>query len=209
MMKLYDISTPISQEMVVYKNKEEKKPHIQTLSSHEEGKMHETRVALDLHTGTHVDFPLHALAKGKVSHQYPIEQFMGKALVVDCTLCKEAIHYDDVAHLPIKDYDFILFKTQVSPLTSFDFEFIYLAEDAAIHLAQFPLKGVGIDALGIERNQPHHESHRQLLGSDILIYEGLALSEIKPGPYTFMGFPLAIQNVEASLVRALLMDINL
>ena len=41
--------------------------------------------------------------------------------------------------------------------------------------------GASIDSLGIERNQPQHETHRTLLGNKIMILEGLRLKHVEEG----------------------------
>ena len=66
--------------------------------------------------------------------------------------------------------------------------------------------GVGIDSLGIERSQPGHETHKTLLGNSIMILEGLRLKEVVEGKYILIAAPLNIPGVEASPVRAFLMD---
>ena len=73
-------------------------------------------------------------------------------------------------------------------------------------LASRKIKGVGIDSLGIERNQPDHATHKILLGNGIHILEGLRLKNVKEGEYTLIAAPLNIKNVEASPVRALLVE---
>lgn len=205
-MKLYDISMTIHENMVVYKNKENKKPKLTTVATHTENNMHETDISLNLHTGTHMDFPLHAIKNGKVSDDYSIDDFYGKALVIDCTLCSDSITLKDVEVFDISKFDFVLFKTKIENIDTFDFEFIYLSIEAANYLSKFKLKGVGIDSLGIERNQPDHSSHITLLSKDILIYEGIDLTNISSGSYTFIGMPIKFQNTEASLVRAILIE---
>ena len=85
-------------------------------------------------------------------------------------------------------------------------DFIYLAESGARYLVDKGVRGVGIDALGIERNQLGHPTHKLLLANGIYILEGLRLKEVKEGSYTLIAAPLNIIGVEASPVRALLLD---
>ncbi|MGQ9473856.1 MAG: cyclase family protein, partial [Candidatus Caldatribacteriaceae bacterium] len=73
-------------------------------------------------------------------------------------------------------------------------------------LAEKKLKGVGIDALGIEREQKDHATHRILLSQDILIFEGLALQTVSPGWYYFMAFPLKVQKGDGAPARAVLVQ---
>ena len=65
---------------------------------------------------------------------------------------------------------------------------------------------MGTDGLGIERGQENHETHKILLGNDIHIIEGLNLFEIVSGEYTLIALPIKIEGVEASPVRAVLVE---
>ena len=49
--------------------------------------------------------------------------------------------------------------------------------------------GAGIDSLGIERNQPNHETHKTLLSNKIMILEGLRLKHVEEGPYVLIAAP--------------------
>jgi arylformamidase len=56
-----------------------------------------------------------------------------------------------------------LLKTANSAQQHFDFSFIFLDASGAEYLAKKNIAGVGIDALGIERDQEGHPTHRALL----------------------------------------------
>ena len=198
---MIDITMKIKPTMKVYKNKEEKKPIFKVVS---ESPVYETDLNLNLHTGTHIDFPKHMIEGGKTSKDYGIDQFTGKCYVVDVTFLNRRILKKDITSIKLATYDFIIFKTKNSYEKEFNPEFVYLSEEAAEVLSASPLKGVGIDALGIEREQPGYPTHRLLLGNDILIYEGLDLRNIEEGVYEFIGLPMKIDDVEASPVRAIL-----
>ncbi len=60
-MKIHDISMPIHYEMTVYKNKEEKRPLLRTVQDHVTASAYESRIDMEMHTGTHVDAPLHMI----------------------------------------------------------------------------------------------------------------------------------------------------
>jgi arylformamidase len=87
-------------------------------------------------------------------------------------------------------------------------KFVFLGESGAGFLSKRFLKGVGIDSLGIERDQPQHPTHRLLLENDILIFEGLVLSHVNPGFYWFSGYPLKIKAADGSPIRAFLRTIS-
>lgn len=203
-MKLYDISMVIREDMPVYKNYESKKPRFEVASNHEENGHFETNIHMNLHTGTHIDFNLHMIKDGSTSSDIVLSDYITEAKVFDLTHIEDHITKKDIEHLYINKGDFVLFKTKNSFDTVFNPNFIYVSEDAAIFLANQNVKGVGIDALGIERNQPGHKTHKVLMAKDIIILEGIVLKDITPDEYTLIALPLRLENRDASMVRAVL-----
>jgi arylformamidase len=202
-MKIIDITAPIYQGMPVYKNKPEKQPQISTVTN---AHVTESRISLDLHTGTHVDAPLHMMNEGSTIETLPIERLVRTCKVFDLTSVSERITKQDIENLSIQAEDFVLFKTQNSFDEGFNFEFIYVAEEAAQYLAEVGISGVGIDALGIERAQEGHPTHRALMGKDIIIIEGIQLRNVEAGDYFMVAAPLKLQGVDASPARILLLE---
>lgn len=204
-MEIHDLSPEISEEMAVYKNNPEKKPKIKATRTIQEGS-NESRLEIELHSGSHVDAPCHFLQNGATIEKINLDKFMGKALVLDFTAIKNSIKKSDLENskLKIKEDYIILLKTKNNSEKTFDFEFTYLEKSGAEFLASKKIKAVGIDSLGIERNQPNHETHKILLQAGIPVFEGLDLSRVKQGRYLFYGLPLRIKNGDASPVRAVL-----
>lgn len=205
-MKIHDISMEISEDMQVYKSREEKKPKIINQYNFKNSSVYESQIDLNLHTGTHIDAPLHAIENGPITEDYNLNRFYGKCLVIDLTEIDDKISKDDLLKYDIERDIFIIFKTKNSLVESFKKDFIYLDESGAKYLVDNEIKGVGIDGLGIERNQEGHPTHKLLLSNDIPILEGLRLKNIKSGIYTISAFPIKIKEVEASLVRAVLIE---
>jgi len=201
MMHWISVSLPVSEHMAVYKNLIEKRPVIETTRTFSSNGMHESTLHLPLHTGTHVDYPLHALPQGKCSSDYKRFPVQFSARIVDfADDPPENIGLAQVREIPMDGLDAVFFKTHNAPLEVFDSLFPWLTSEAASWLAQHPLLFVGIDHLGIERSQPGHETHLRLLSRDILIIEGLELSWIKSGIHQFTAFTLGILGVEAEPV---------
>jgi arylformamidase len=203
MYKIYDISVPIYCGMPVYKNKPEKQPHLETVSN---GYVSETRLSLDVHTGTHVDAPLHMIIQGDTMESIPLEHLVGQCRVFDLTHAEEAITLQDIEHLSDIEGEFILLKTRNSQDQIFNPDFIYLKEDAALFLVEQKVRGVGIDSLGIERSQPGHPTHKALFGSNIIIIEGLQLSDVPEGVYFMVAAPLKLQGTDAAPARVILIE---
>tara|TARA_Y100000310_G_C20589356_1_gene767148 strand:- start:56 stop:679 length:624 start_codon:yes stop_codon:yes gene_type:complete len=203
-MKIHDISLTISEDMAVYKDKSEKKPKIDITRTIKEGS-NESKLHIESHTGTHADSPFHMLNSGKKLDKLDLNSFIGECIVLDLTSTVE-ITNKELENADIKDNDIVILKTKSKSENKFDFEFPYLEKSGAEFLSTLPIKAVGIDSLGIERNQPDHESHIYLFKKNIQIIEGLELSNINPGRYFFIGLPLKIKDGDGSPIRAILIE---
>jgi arylformamidase len=150
-----------------------------------------------------VDAPLHYLKDGEDVASLSPEKLIGLCRVVDFTNIEEFITEDDIVGMDFSEIDFVLFKTRNS-IESRPVDFVYIDASAAEILKGKNLKGVGIDALGIERNQEGHPTHKTLLKEGLLIIEGLVLKNVSPGEYLLIVLPLKIRSAEAAPARALL-----
>lgn len=64
------------------------------------------------HTGTHIDSPRHMLEGGKSLDQFPIDQFTGRAMVIDCRGKNEiSLNFLQRFKSKIASIDFVLFFT--------------------------------------------------------------------------------------------------
>ncbi|MEN3186503.1 MAG: cyclase family protein [Atribacterota bacterium] len=206
-MELIDISLELSNETPTYRGRKEKKPSITVIRTLEQG-ANEMRLNLETHTGTHVDAPLHMLSDATSIDQIPLTQFMGFAYLA------EIRHVPVITEKELRSFEpflsretFLLIKTDNSFQDLNRDDFVYLNHSAAQFLADKNPKGVGIDALGIERNQPEHVTHQTLLSRGILIFEGLYLKEVNPGWYYFIAFPLKVKNGDGAPTRAVLIRV--
>jgi arylformamidase len=196
-MKIYDVSMTIHKDIQVYKNKPEKKPIISIASDFSTGSSHETSLSMNLHTGTHMDFPLHMIPNGDTSDTLDLNRLITKVKVFDMMHLKDGISQTDLTHLDIEQGDFILFKTRNSEEETFNFEFIYIKEDAAAYLASRNISGVGVDGLGVERDQAGHPTHKIFFQHDIIIIEGLRLKAVAKGTYQMYALPIKVTHSDA------------
>lgn len=204
---VHDISMQISSDMTVYKNRDENRPVVETVRSFEDSDAFESRLSMNLHTGTHIDMPLHMLEGGDTADNLDISRLITPCKVLELTGVEDRITSEHLKGKDISSGDFIIFKTVNSYSEEFNPEFIYLSHDAAVYLAQKGISGVGIDSLGIERAQSGHPTHKELLKNGIIILEGLRLKEVPEGEYTLVALPLNIKGAEATPVRAILLEI--
>lgn len=202
---MYDVTMTINKEMQVYKNRESKKPVFTVAGAKKHGdSTNETDVKFNVHTGTHVDFPRHVYDDGATSKAFDITTFMRPVKVFDLTDVSDGISVSDLEKLTINAGDFILFKTTNSFSEDFLFDFVYLKADGARYLAHKKISGVGIDALGIERDQAGHPTHRALIDEHIWIIEGLRLKDVPSGDYDMIALPLKLDDVDALPLTVLL-----
>ncbi len=204
-MNIIDISWPITEDITAYKNRRMVK--FDYTRNFEEHQVRESIITLGSHSGTHVDAPSHFLPTNNGIETIVLNQLMGPARVIDMMQVCDGITKDDLAVHEIKKDEIILLKTRNSmrhATESFDAEFIFLEKSGAAYLASCGIKCVGIDYLGIERNQLAHETHAALLAHNIPIIEGLRLEHVLPGEYTLICLPLAIVGLEAAPARAIL-----
>lgn len=202
-MKMYDVTGETFEGMAVYKDKPEKQPKINQLTN---GYVTETRLEMDVHTGTHIDAPLHMIVDGETFESISLDKLVGACKVVDVTGVEGGISKADLKRFQIQKDDFILLKTKNSFEEHFNFDFVYLAADGADYLAELGIRGVGTDALGIERSQEGHPTHKTLFANDIIIIEGLRLKEVQQGDYFMVAAPLKLVGTDAAPARVLLFE---
>lgn len=162
------------------------------------------------HAGTHVDAPLHFVAKGASIDQVPLSALMGRARVIECSPDAQAIDAAELSKHNWRGAERILFRTRNSRNAwmidpNFHQDFTYIAPDAAQLLADSGVRLVGIDYLSAEKfGAPEARTHQILLGRDIPIVEGLDLRQVQAGEYDFIILPLRVVGHEAAPARALL-----
>lgn len=203
--RIYDISMTVEPSMQVWKNNEQKRPRIDNVSNHDEGRPHESVLSFNVHTGTHVDAPLHMIPDGATIETIPLDSLCGPARVLDLTHVRGCIAKDDLLPFAIQRGERLLLKTTSSLTEAFDPEFPFLRHDGAAYLAETGVRLVGIDALGIERAQPDYPTHRSLMRGGVVIVEGLRLKDVEPGNYTLVVAPLKLTGIDAAPARAFLL----
>jgi arylformamidase len=202
-MKMYDVTGTIFEGMTVYKNKPEKQPK---MNQETNGYVTETRLEIDVHTGTHIDAPRHMVVDGDTFETISMDDLVGQCKVFDLTQVEDGISKKDLEKFEIQKDDFVFFKTKNSFEDNFNFDFIYLAQDGAQYLSEIGVRGVGIDTLGIERSQEGHPTHKTLFAKKIIIIEGLRLKEIHQGEYFMVAAPLKLEGTDGSPARVLLFE---
>ena len=205
--KIIDISWPVLPSMTAYKNN--RMVEFKSTKIFERDAARESVVTLGAHTGTHVDAPSHFMRDGRTIDQLDLASLIGPWTVIDMAHIQEKITAEDLATCDLQEGGMILFKTKNSALAPTDLfcqQFVYLDATAAQFLVSKKLRCVGIDYLGVERNQPGHETHTMLFEAGAVIIEGLRLQAVEPGEYFLCCLPLALEGLEAAPARAVLLQ---
>ncbi|MGE5594192.1 MAG: cyclase family protein [Betaproteobacteria bacterium] len=204
-LRVCDVSMDVRPGMPVYKDQERRQPVFETVSTYADGAL-ETRLHLDSHTGTHLDAPSHMIPGGRHVHELPPEALVGECRVLALDHVEERITQADLREQGVRAGEFVLLKTRNSRAAAFDPGFVYLGRDGAEFLAGLPARGVGIDALGIERDQPGHPSHIALFRAGVLVLEGLRLAGVAPGRYLLVIAPIKLVGTDAAPARVYLLE---
>jgi arylformamidase len=176
------------------------------------GRSEVARLELSSHVGTHLDTPSHFLPEGRRVGDYPPERFVLPARVADIPGAA-VVSAGDLEHVELAEGQALVLKTDNSATGRcrsgrFEEGFVAIDESAAEWLADRRVPLVGIDYLSIEpyRQGPHpHRVHVTLLEADVLILEGLDLTDVPAGEYLLSCPPLRIPAAEATPVRAMLL----
>ncbi|HRZ87065.1 MAG TPA: cyclase family protein [bacterium] len=208
-MKIYDISTTLSEETLIWPNDP---PFSRSVAkSVDKGNNSNVSVVtMGTHFGTHVDPPRHIYLDGRGVDALPLDALVGPAVVVDAGDAG-MIEEDLVQSIPASERR-ILFRTantlrlEAEPRAFFK-DFVALTEGAARLLAERKALLVGIDYLSIEAaGMKTHPVHRVLMDAGTVIVEGLALAAVPAGRYTVVCAPLKLKDGDGAPSRVFLLD---
>jgi arylformamidase len=196
-MKIFDVSVPIRTGMVTYPG--DPQVRLERVDSIADGApANVSKLDFGVHSGTHVDAPVHFIDGAAGVEQLPLDVLLGPCLVV----AVEGLSVDDVAGAP-EEAERVLFKTPNSELwaqNEFPEEFARLDGEGAQLLVDRGVKLVGVDWLSVGDEAAHHI----LLGAGVVPLEGLDLRGIEPGDYFLVAAPLKIEGSDGAPARVLL-----
>lgn len=208
-MKIYDVTVPLAPEIPVYPG--DPAFQIKQLSCLEHGDICTvSQLSFGSHTGTHVDPPSHFVAGGITLDQLSLDVLIGKARVVDAGAV-DAIDATTIARANLAGVERVLFKTRNSKLwqrgeKEFDENFVYIEAEAAQMLVELGVKLVGIDYLSVEKF--NFDAPATLLRNNVIIIEGLNLSEVAEGEYELICLPLKIKGGDGGPARVVLRELT-
>ena len=187
--------------------------HIDRIKDHAKGDgLVLSHMDLGVHTGTHMDAPLHFVAGGETIDHMPLDATVGEARVIEIS-DPESVKREELLGADIQEGERILFKTANSVTAwntdEFQKSFVYISRGAAEFLAKARVKTVGVDYLSVGGfYKDGAETHHALLGAGIWVIEGLNLTPLHTGKWDLVCLPLKLAGAEGAPARAMARPIS-
>ncbi len=172
-----------------------------------------SRLNMDVHTGTHIDAPWHFIQSGATVEALELGMLIGPARVEALPEVSSITALDlETLQIP-PGTERLLLQTRNSKLWSaedsqFREDFVALTSDAAQWIVNHGIGLVGIDYLSVQRFSDGPLTHKLLLGASVIIVEGLDLSGVQPGLYELCCLPLKLVGADGAPARAVLREMN-
>ena len=194
-MKIYDISQEIF-TCEVYPG--DPAPEKRVLSSIDSGGLYNlTAFSMCAHNGTHIDAPFHFIKDGKSVDAVEMSAFIGKAYVAEhqsplsggdaMAIIEKAKREDPEAAKRI------LIKGAA-----------VVSSDAARVFASSNILLLGNESQTVGPEDAPMEVHLILLSAEVVLLEGIRLSEVPEGAYFLNAAPLNLSGADGSPCRAVL-----
>jgi arylformamidase len=167
-----------------------------------------SHLAMGVHSGTHMDGPVHFVHGAHGLDEMPLSATMGPARVVEIA-DPHSITAEELARHEPREGERLLFRTRNSErcwdVESFVEDFVHVTEPAARLLANAKVRTVGIDYLSVGAYEGDGAAvHRILIDAGIWIIEGLNLAATRPGRYDLICLPVKLQGSDGAPARAIL-----
>ena len=196
-MKIYDISQEVF-SCRVYPG--DPVPEKKAISLMEKGELYNlTAFSMCAHNGTHIDAPFHFIRDGKTVDAICLEIFVGMAYVAE-------------HHGIVSGNDAIEIIEKANVLNPEAAKRILIKGPAVVSLeAAKEVASRGVLLLGNESQTVGPEDapmavHQVLLGSNVILLEGIRLAEVSEGIYFLNAAPLNLFGADGSPCRAILID---
>src|SRR5437588_6432656 len=184
-MKLIDVSVPLDANLPTYPgNTPYTLEPIKRLARGDSSNV--SSVHMSAHCGTHVDAPRHFFDAAPGAEALPLDMLVGRARVIDVS-GRGGIGADELAATDLSEEVRVLIRTPNSRLwgsAEFRTDYAGVTESGAKYLVEHGIKVVGVDYLSVEQlRKPGAPAHHVLLGSGVIVIEGLNLRDVEPDVY--------------------------
>ena len=194
-MKIYDISQEVF-GCEVYLG--DPKPEKRVISSIESGDSYNlTAFSMCAHNGTHIDAPSHFIKNGKSVDSIPLCKTVGQAYVAEyCgVLSAETAKsiLENAKNINPESAKRLLIKGNAT-----------VSAEAARVFADEGVYLVGNESQTVGPTDAPAEVHRILLAQEVVLLEGIRLSEVSEGVYFLSAAPINLANSDGAPCRAIL-----
>lgn len=171
-----------------------------------------SRMAMSVHTGTHIDAPVHFLPGTTGVDTLPLDILIGPAQVFHLPDSVDALTADVIAGTGLKKgTQRVLFRTRNSLYwekgeNRFQTAFVGIPLDGAQYLVDQGVRLVGIDYLSVSPFKKSRPTHETLLKAGMVVVEGVNLSGISAGEYQLIALPLRLGGSDGSPARVVLVE---
>ncbi len=160
-------------------------------------------ISMSVHTGTHLDTPLHYFSRPLHVADFPVDQFCGPAKVFDC-IGIDPIQLTPAMQQQIQTGDIVLFRTGFDLFWGTDkyyADYPVVDDTVADFLISKGIKIVGVDAAGPDKSP--YPLHKKFFESDICLLENLCNLDklLEKETIELFAFPLKLL-ADSSPVRA-------
>jgi len=209
-MPIYDVTVGISPTLPVWPNNPG--VELERMNKIEAGaNSNVSRLALGVHSGTHVDAPVHFIQGAAGVETLKLEVLLGPAYVLDLPGIARVTAPDLASAKIPADTQRLLIKTRNSEFWArgdkeFHTDYVGVGADAAEWLVQRGLQLVGVDYLSVAPWKESVPTHTILLKAGVVVVEGLNLSDVKSGMYELICLPLKLVGSDGAPARAVLVE---
>jgi len=172
-----------------------------------------SQVTMSVHTGTHVDAPIHFIADSPGVEMLPLDALVGPCLVCAVHPAGRLIAAEDLDALSLPvGTERLLLKTTNSDIwrrqgAAFSSDFVALSAEGARWIVEHGIRLIGVDYLSVEPfDNKEPVVHRTLLAAGVIALEGVDLGAIAPGGYTLACLPLKLAGSDGAPARAVLIE---
>lgn len=150
------------------------------------------------HNGTHVDAPYHFLNDGKTINQVDLDKFIGPAYVFEHEGNIEKEDAENIIKAAKKCSEEVAKRILVKGNVT-------VTKEAAKVFAREKLKLFGNESQTVGPEDAPMEVHLIMLGEEIVLLEGIRLSDVEEGEYILNAAPLNLGGSDGAPCRATLM----
>jgi arylformamidase len=167
-----------------------------------------SRLDFGVHSGTHVDSPVHFIDGAPGVEAVDLDALVGPALVVDARTIDGPFDRVAIEALDVPaGTERLIIRSRNSDLwaePAFSGSFSGLTGDGARVLVDLGVRLVGIDYLSIAPFGDPTPTHVTLLAAGVVIIEGLDLRDVAPGAYDLICLPILVPGSDGGPARAII-----